>query len=139
AFKKSGTILEWPSLQTKDLNEFMHAPLAGTGLIGGLFGPDEIDGLRSLAYLASIVTERGALMAAAVVAAMVRRVGEGYDPFVPVRIAVEGTTYIMYKGMREALEAYLHTMLYKDSPRSYVISPVEQASLFGAAVAALSV
>jgi hexokinase len=69
---------------------------------------------------------------------MVRRVGEGYDPFVPVRIAVEGTTYVIYKGMREALESYLHAMLFKDSPRSYTVSPVEQASLFGAAVAALS-
>jgi hypothetical protein len=29
-------------------------------------------------------------------------------------------------------------MLIKDKPRPYVISPVEQASLFGAAVAALS-
>ncbi|MDR2742057.1 MAG: hexokinase [Treponema sp.] len=137
-FRKSGEFLDWPSLQTRDLNEFMHSPLTGQGLVGGLFGPDELDGLRSLAYLTSIVTERGALMAASVVAAMVQRVGEGYDPFIPVRIAVEGTTYVMYKGMREALESYLHTMLYKDSPRSYVISPVEQASLFGAAVAALS-
>ncbi|MDR2247662.1 MAG: hexokinase [Treponema sp.] len=137
-FKKSGTLLDWPSLQTRDLNEFMHAPLTGKGIIGGLFGPDELDGLRSLAYLTSIVTERGALLSAAIVAAMVQRVGEGYDPFVPVRIAVEGTTYMIYKGMREALESYLHTLLYKDSPRSYVISPVEQASLFGAAVAALS-
>jgi hexokinase len=138
AFKKSGMLLDWPSLPTRDLNEFMHAPLTGTGPVGGLFGPDELDGLRSLAYLTSIVTERGALMSAAVVAAMVQRVGEGCDPFVPVRIAVEGTTYMIYKGMREALESYLHTMLYRDSPRSYVISPVEQASLFGAAAAALS-
>jgi hexokinase len=137
-FKKSPVLLDWPTLQTKDLNSFIHSPLTGEGPIGELFGPDEIDAIRSLVYLTSIVTERGALMSAAVVAAMVQRVREGYDPFVPVRIAVEGTTYVLYRGMREALEAYLHTMLYKDSPRSYVIAPVEQASLFGAAVAALS-
>jgi hexokinase len=137
-FKKSSALLDWPTLQAKDLNGFMHAPLTGEGPIGELFGPDEIDALRSLAYLTSIVTERGALLAASVVAATVRRVGEACDPFVPVRIAVEGTTYVIYKGMREALESSLHTMLFKDSPRSYVISPVEQASLFGAAVAALS-
>jgi hexokinase len=62
----------------------------------------------------------------------------GYDPFTPVRIAVEGTTYIRYKGMREALESYLHTMLAAGKPRSCVIAPVEQASLLGAAVAALT-
>jgi hexokinase len=84
------------------------------------------------------VTQRAALFSAAILAATVERMGAGYDPFTPVRIAVEGTTYMVYKGMREALESYLHTMLNADKPRSYVIAPVEQASLFGAAVAALA-
>jgi hexokinase len=137
-FKKSGEFLSWPALQTRDLNTFMHAPLAAEGPVGGLFGPDERDALASLAYLTSIVTERGALLAASVVAAVAERAAADCDPFVPVRIAVEGTTYMIYKGMRAALESYLHTMLFAEKPRSYVISPVEQASLFGAAVAALS-
>jgi hexokinase len=137
-FKKSDAFMDWPTLQTQDLNGFMHAPLAREGPIGELFGPDELGALRSLAYITAIVTERGALFSAAVVAAMVERMGAGRDPFVPVRIAVEGTTYVIYKGMREALESYLHAMLARDGPRNYVISPVEQASLFGAAVAALS-
>jgi hexokinase len=131
--------LAWPTLQTKDLNGFMHEPLAGAGPVGELFGPDERDALASLSYLTSIITKRGALLSAAVVAAMVERIGAGYDPFVPVRIAVEGTTYMIYKGTREALEASLHIMLNREGPRSYVIAPVEQASLLGAAVAALSV
>jgi hexokinase len=45
---------------------------------------------------------------------------------------------MIYKGMRETLESCLHIMLNREKPRSYVIAPVEQASLFGAAVAALS-
>jgi hexokinase len=45
---------------------------------------------------------------------------------------------MVYKGMRRALESHLHQMLITKKPRPYVISPVEQASLFGAAVAALS-
>jgi hexokinase len=45
---------------------------------------------------------------------------------------------MVYKGMRRALEAWLHTLLVRDKFRPYVISPVEQASLFGAAVAAMS-
>ncbi|MDR2630552.1 MAG: hexokinase [Spirochaetaceae bacterium] len=136
-FKKSEELLSWPSLQTKDLNAFMHAPLAGEGPLGELFGPDEGDALASLVYLTAMVTERAALFSAALVAAAVERTAQGYDPFVPVRVAVEGTTYVIYKGMREALESYLHTMLFSRMPRSYIISPVEQASLFGAAVAAL--
>jgi hexokinase len=60
------------------------------------------------------------------------------EPWAPVRIAVEGTTYLLYKGMRRALESWLHLMLNTGKPMPYIIQPVEQASLFGAAVAALS-
>ena len=137
-FKRSAEFASWQSLETRVLNEFMYAPLAMEGPIGELFGKDELDALRSFAYLVSIVTRRGAVFSAAVVAAAVERMDEGNDPFAPVRIAVEGTTYMIYKGMREALESYLNIMLNLKKPRSYIIAPVEQASLFGAAVAALS-
>jgi hexokinase len=137
-FKKSDELLSWPTLQTRDLNAFMHAPLAMEGPVAALFDKDEIDALKTFAYITSIVTERGALLSAAVVAGAVERTNAGCDPFVPVRIAVEGTTYMIYKGMRRALESWFHLMLNKGKPRSYSITPVEQASLLGAAVAALS-
>jgi hexokinase len=138
-FGRSEEFLAWPALQTRDLNEFMHAPLAMQGPVGSLFGSGERDALSTFVYLASIVTERAALLSAAILAATVKRMDAGLDPFVPVRIAVEGTTYLIYKGIREALESYLHVMLNAGEPRSFIISPVEQASLFGAAVAALSI
>ncbi|MDR2185366.1 MAG: hexokinase [Treponema sp.] len=137
-FRKSDELLALPTLQTKDLNISMRSPLAAEGFFGQFFGLDERDALASAVYLASIVTKRAGLLSAAVVAAMVERMGAAYDPFAPVRIAVEGTTYLVYKGMREALESSLYTMLNAAAPRFYEISPVEQASLFGAAVAALS-
>jgi hexokinase len=64
--------------------------------------------------------------------------GFSHEPFSPVRIAVEGTTYLMFKGKRRSIESHLHQMLYKEDPISYIVAPVEQASLYGAAVAALS-
>lgn len=137
-FQKSEDLLSLPALQTRDLNDFLRSPLAAEGILGSLFGPDEQDALAAVQYLAGIVTERGALLAAAVVAATVERIGPPQKPFAPVRIAVEGTTYMIYKGMRRALESWLHTMLVSGKPRPYLIAPVEQASLFGAAVAALS-
>ncbi|MCL2443410.1 MAG: hexokinase, partial [Treponema sp.] len=127
-----------PYLETRYLNEFTHAPLSAQGPLGSLFAPDESDALAAVQYLTSIITERGALFSAAVLAATVKRVNYSYEPYSPVRIAVEGTTYMIYKGMRRSLESYLHQMLYSNKPRPYVITPVEQASLFGAAVAALS-
>ena len=138
SFDRSGEFLSWPSLQTKDLNAFLYEPLAQTGPIGELFGANEKEAIAGFVYLASIITERGAMLSAAMVAAAVKKTCAGYDPFVPVRIAVEGTTFMIYKGMRRALESYLHVILNREMPRSYAITPVEQASLFGAAVAALS-
>jgi len=132
------------TLLTKDLNAFMHEPLARSGPIGELFGKDERDALSSFVYLTSMVTQRGALLSAAILAASIEKAAAACqrdrdcDPFVPVRVAVEGTTYMIYKGMRAALESYLHVMLNRKRPRSFAVAPVEQASLFGAAVAALS-
>jgi hexokinase len=136
-FRRSGELLAMENLQTKDLNAFLRAPLAGA-TIGGLFGKDERDAMACLVRIASMVTERGALFAAAMVAGGVIRAGGGCDPLSPVRIAMEGTTYLVYQGMRTAMESWLHVMLAKGKLRSYSITPVEQASLFGAAVAALT-
>jgi hexokinase len=137
-FKKAGEFLAWQTLQTRDLNAFLRAPFSAEGPMGKLFDTDERDALSAAVYLASLLTERAALFSAAVVAAMVDRTGAGYDPAAPVRIAVEGTTYAAYHGLRRALESYLHAMLSRIGPRNYSIAPVEQASLFGAAVAALT-
>jgi hexokinase len=137
-FKKSDELLAMPHLETRFLNEFNHAPLTADGPIGSLFARDESGALATVQYLTSIVTERGALFTASVLAATILRTNSGFEPYSPVRVAVEGTTYLIYKGMRRSLEAYLHQMLFAEKPRPYVVSPVEQASLFGAAVAALS-
>jgi hexokinase len=137
-FKKSDELLAMPYLETRFLNEFTHAPLKAEGPLGSLFAADESGALAAVQYITSIVTERGALFSAAVLAATILKADAGYEPYSPVRIAVEGTTYLIYKGMRCSLESYLHQMLFREKPRPYIVSPVEQASLFGAAVAALS-
>ncbi|GAB6392482.1 MAG: hexokinase [Treponematales bacterium] len=137
AFGKSDELLAMPHLETRFLNEFQHNPLSGEGPLGGLFGKGETGALAAVLYLASIVTERGALFSAAVVAAAVERARQSgeFAPFAPARIAVEGTTFLIYKGMRRALEAALHRMLTRGKPCPYIVAPVEQASLLGAAVA----
>ena len=141
-FTKSDELAAMSHLDTRVLNEFSHAPLAAQGPLGSLFGPDEADALAAVQYLVSIITERGALFSAAVVAAAVERTYSGLHdsirPYSPVRIAVEGTTYLVYKNLRRAFEAWLHQMLSKSKPYPYIVAPVEQASLYGAAVAAVS-
>ncbi|MDR1249255.1 MAG: hexokinase [Treponema sp.] len=138
SFRRSGELLDRPSLETRDLNSFLRSPLSGESPLDRLFDRDETGALSSVLYLSSIITERAALLSAAVLAATVERMEAGCDPFAPARIAVEGTTYVLYRGRRKALESRLHTMLTARKPRSYIIAPVEQASLLGAAVAALT-
>jgi hexokinase len=138
SFKRAKEFAARPNLITRELNEFLHAPLTGEGPVGSFFAKDELDAIRSFVYLCSVITRRGALFAASILGACVERMDSGYDPFAPVRIAVEGTTFVRYMGMREHLEAYLRVILNREKPRTYAVTTVEQASLFGAAVAALS-
>ncbi|GHU23338.1 hypothetical protein FACS1894164_07510 [Spirochaetia bacterium] len=136
-FKKAEEVSAWTTLQTRDLNIFLRGQTNPDNPLYNLFGPDESEARSSFLYLNTIIIERAALLAAAPIAAAVRRIAH-YDPESPVRIAIEGTTYLIYKGMRNALDSWLHTMLDVDKPHPYLIAPVDQASLFGAAVAALT-
>ncbi|GMO26542.1 MAG: hexokinase [Termitinemataceae bacterium] len=138
SFEKSGELLAMPALQTKDLNDFLQNPLAMSGTVGSLFANNEASALSSLFYISQIITERAAILSAAVVAGTIIHMEAGYDPASPARVAVEGTTYVMFGQLRRSLESHLHCMLNADKPRSCIVDNVEQASLIGAAVAALS-
>jgi hexokinase len=136
-FKKSQKLLGMDSLTTKDLNTFLQEPLVAGGPLGGLFGADEADAIRTLVYLESLVTERAALITASALAAVVGHCENARDPLAPVRIAVEGSTFSAYHFLEEALRARLNGLLNADGPRFCIVQAVEQASLLGAAVAAL--
>jgi hexokinase len=144
-FRRAPELEALTHLETKDLNAFMKNPLDRKNPLGKLFDDDEGDAVRMLIYLAWIITERAGLLTASILAATVEHLalehdlaGGACDPASPLRIAVEGTTFTAYQGLRRALESHLHCLLTAKQPRSYSISPVEQASLLGAAAAALS-
>ncbi|MDR2601144.1 MAG: hexokinase [Spirochaetaceae bacterium] len=138
SFEKQEEILAMENLQTRDLNAFLHAPLSRATSFGALFGTGEVDAAASVYYLASIVTERAALLTASLTAAAAIKASEDYNPMSPVRIAVEGTTYQIYHCMKEAFESRLRDILATAGTRYAIVTPVEQASLIGAAVAALT-
>ena len=133
-FARSDEFLALPVLDTRTLSDFCLGTVPGNSL-DSLFAPGENDAVASVRYIASIVAERGAMLAASVLAATVKRM-EADLRADPVRIAMEGTTYMAFKGMRRSLDSWLHTLLVRGMPRPYVVAPVDQASLFGAAVAA---
>ena len=136
-FEKSEELLNKTHLETKVLNDFLLAPLSATGL-GALFKQNELDAIASIHQIATLITERGGLFSAAALAATVLKIDTDFEPYSPVRIAVEGTTFHAFKGLKRSIDAWLHQLLIFEKHRPYVVAPVEQASLFGAAVAALS-
>lgn len=136
-FEKSAELLAMDRLATKEINEFLQAPLVAGGPIASLFAPDEDDARKTVICLESIITERAALITASALAAIASHCGSARDPLAPMRIAVEGSTFSMYHFLEEAVRARLRSMLNADGPRFCVVQTVEQASLFGAAVAAL--
>ncbi|MDR0539351.1 MAG: hexokinase [Spirochaetaceae bacterium] len=135
SFRKQDEFLAMENLQTRDLNAFLHAPLSGEGL-GALFDVDETDAIAAAVYLAGIITERAGLLCAALTAGTVITMNAAH-PLAPVRIAVEGTTYLVYHFIRESFEARLRSILASYDIYDYLVTPVDQASLIGAAVAAL--
>jgi hexokinase len=138
-FRRSSELLATERLATKDLNLLLQAPLSLAGPLGSLFGADEAGALKTLMYIEAILTERAALVAASILAAVVEHCGAACNPFAPARIAVEGTTFSVYHFLQEALRARFHGIVNRAGPRFYLIEPVKQASLFGAAAAALTV
>ncbi|GMO43315.1 MAG: hexokinase [Termitinemataceae bacterium] len=137
-FRNSAKLLDMQSLQTRDMNAFLHSPLSFEGIIGGLFEKDEIDAIRSVMFLESIITERAGLFAAATLAATAKHINAGTDPLAPLRIAIEGTTYSIYHFLAESVQTHLRTMLRENGINFFITNTVDQASLLGAAVAALS-
>ena len=138
-FKRSAELLAMERLATKDLNILLKAPLSLEGPLGRLFDSNETGALKTLLYIESILTERAALTAASMLAAVIEHCGTARDPVAPVRIAVEGSTFSLYHFLEEALRARFHSIVNASGPRFCVMEPVKQASLFGAAAAALMV
>jgi hexokinase len=135
-FKKSAELLEMERLETKDLNTLLQAPFSLDGPLGKLFDSSEVDAIRSLVYIESIITERSALLAASSIAAVIKHCGGAYDPLTPVRVAIEGTTFSLFHFLCDAVKSHVHEMLNADSPQFCIMETVDQASLFGAATAA---
>ncbi|MCL2006490.1 MAG: hexokinase [Treponema sp.] len=135
-FERAKEFFSMSHLDTKDLNDFLHDPYSQKGPVGSYFNKEERDAIDTLCFLSSIITERGAFLSAGVLAATVYRTGRKSI------IAVEGSTFMLFKGMRRALESHLRLLSRPVTPTSYAydysIVPVEQASLLGAAVAALT-
>jgi len=123
-----------PSLSTKDVNDFLLYPDAGSGPLDGLAAEDA----RAASILLDRLVERSAALAAAHLCAVLLKGGGGSDPRAPVRITADGTTFWQMKDYRLRVEARMRAFLVGKNERHYEIAAVDDAPLIGAAIAALT-
>lgn len=125
------------SLNTKAVNDFMIIP-EDTGNVLGAALAEKSAKERELAYwIINGLLERAARLTAVNMAAAILKTGAGSNPMQPVSIGIDGTSYAGRYFYRERIEYYLYDMLRVKRGIYYDLITVENASLIGAAVAAL--
>ena len=126
---------EISTLETKEVNEFLHSPQKGN-LLADIFGQSE-EGKICNAIAANLV-ERASKLAAASLSALSIKSGEGRSPDQPVCLTVEGSTFYRLKGLRDLTLFHLQQYLTEKRRIHFDLIEVENATIKGAAIAGLS-
>ncbi|MEN8126936.1 MAG: hexokinase [Planctomycetota bacterium] len=127
-------IRELFNLDTRDLNDFMCYPYGNNSLAAAC----ETKDIQLLYSIADRLIERAAKLTAINLSAMAVKTGKGTDPTRPICIVAEGTTFYHLKNLRSRVEFYLKKNLEDQRGIYTEIITVENATLIGAAIAALT-
>jgi len=129
---------EIKQVDTKDLNGFMYFPKGRTGLIAAALNEANERDVATVYVLFDRLIERAAKLTAINLASVVLKAEYGKNPFFPVYIVAEGTTFYRLKSLRRRVEYYLKQYVEDKMQRYYEIIGVENATLTGAAIAGLT-
>lgn len=133
------------NLLTKDIGQFLYYPLNPTHILGKIAcevmkedsksGEEDVEAM----YLTcELMVERAAKFLAVNIASVILQSNRGHSPLKPVCVVIDGTTFYATKGLKSSTEYYLHQILRQEKRRYFEIIRVDNASLLGAAVAALT-
>ena len=125
-------------LSTKDLNDFMSYPEAKSGPLSSALQSAGEEGLATAYYLIDRLIERAAKLTAINLSSAAIKSGKGHNPYQPVCIVAEGTTFYHLKSLKQRVEYYLKNYLVNEKGVFYEIINVENATLIGAAIAGLT-
>ena len=89
-------------------------------------------------YILNALIERSAKVTAVLLSSIVLKTDKGKQPFAPVCITAEGTTFYQLKSLKLNFEFYLNNFLEKQHNRFVEVVAVENATLIGAAIAGLT-
>lgn len=124
------------SLSTQSVNDLLQDQFMGDPWPRVLAEASVADREIMLVLIHRLI-QRAAKLTAANLAAVILKDGRGKEVTRPICVTAEGTTFYQLQGLRAQVEVYLHDFLRGDRLRYYVIQSVEDATLLGAAVAAL--
>lgn len=125
------------SLDTKDVNDFMIIPESTENALGAALADKSDDARETVYWIIDGLLERAARLSAVNMAAAIIKTGEGTNPMRPVSVGIDGTSYAGRYFYRERIEYYLYDMLRVKRGIYYDLLKTDNASLIGAAVAAL--
>ncbi len=130
-------LLGTEELRTKDVNSFMQSPQADN-VLARAYGQGTEQDRATVWYLLDALIERAAKLVAALLSSVVLKTGKGRNPYVPVCITAEGTTFYELKSLKTKVQCYLKGFLQEKHGRYVELVSVENATLIGAAIAGLT-
>ena len=133
----SKNILALEKLETKEVNNFLQYP-QGNNPLALCCKKGNAEDCAALWYIPDALIERSAKLTAGLLSSVVLKTGKGQNPFAPVCITAEGTTFYHLKSLKLMFEHYLKNFLEKQHDRFVEIVAVENATLIGAAIAGLT-
>ncbi|MGL4524591.1 MAG: hypothetical protein ACRCVN_03595 [Spirochaetia bacterium] len=137
-FVSQNQIKNIPHLSTIELGEFLHTPENWPILWNGVLKDVPATDIDLLYRACELIVDRAAKFFAMKIVAILLQSGHGLCARRPARIVIDGTTFYATKGLKEATLCYIKQSLAAKDHRYYEIVEVEDASLLGAAVAALT-
>jgi hexokinase len=125
-------------LPSKELDEFLLQPY-GRGMLASCCDRGKSTGhdRTILYYIIDALFERSALLCAVVLGAVMCKSGSGRDPCSPSYVVAEGSTFYGSRRFRSKLDFYVSSFLQKEVGVYPEFFSAEEATLTGAAAAAL--
>jgi hexokinase len=136
--KLKRAIMNTQHLETRRMNDLMCFPFGENNPLTP-YAPSQCDDdCRMLYYLCDRLIERAALLTAINISAPIIKSDKGENPCCPVCVTAEGSVFYGLKSLKSRAEYYLKKFLIEKRERNYEIISVENATLIGAAIAALT-
>lgn len=125
------------TLVSRQIDEFLDCP-NGSNILAKCCAGEESPDAIALYYLINEIFERAAKLVAASLAAMMMQAEIGEDPFRPVCITGDGSTFYKSKMFRKKLDYYVKQYMNDGLGLYCRINYVQDVNMIGSAVAGLS-